>query len=1684
MSSDNSTSFEDEAYMSAIAEPKMVMDEVGADIDEHGHVAVTSDTATQDPFTARGCLANALDEAIEEVNEDALDADGKNEEGGLVGYNGKDSKLQNPVNDFRDEMRGEVEGTTDTPQNLLRPEDTKDPVSPSGKEESGKEPTVQMDKAVTVKDSLCEALDAIAMDSKDPTPDYTDYTEENASAIKFKAPNVPESLGGDKDKPDDNGLVYVTCDFIVDPEKYISNNYKPKPPEIKNAAKAGKKPKGKAQVEEGKETTPEEEEELSDLGTPEAKESANEPDEPTAKQEEQAAKDADKAELKEERLDETKEVVSNGDGTEEVSEEKVEEKVVKNDKQAKDEFPEMVKVVWDYATFIDGSSFCCFDEVEGIDYTKITMDAGVKKPVTRETCETTFAQCRAQNPLFCRFHGPKLLEADIKQQIRAYLGKLGMGCVVSVTKDKGSKEKFKFRLTVGCPPALKDKVEKFVHLYMTQQPGISSAQEKMKDIGTDRAKLTQEFDMDLLMADKPPKSKDTLAQTSIYRTQEYVKGNKVQPVVGDTPEEVERLANEGQGPEPQSEQVQEPEAQPAEQPTTQNEEVAETVTETETAEKPTEQETGTKAEPVQTEQTEQPTQPSQTTQPEQTAQAETQKPTQTVTLEKPSKTASNVKAKEPSQTKPKSSGKGKKGGNAENLSGVKFSFAAYGEMPNEDPETRDTEPGGAGDIEGAELLSYASSEGVLKMPKGMLDYLKDLDLWKRAMKRGGKFNGQLAHDKNKPQMSDYGVEDPMADWIEGFMDGGTRTKNKRLVQLVFGKKYHEGGNDENLDDAPERVQRLFEEGGRRAVVEALLDAKGRYDEWVDKYNSASLAAKNKAESGEDGNGDFEVSFDQLAAREADEREMADRAYDEAVAEVWDFGADSPTIQYFSPEQMQTLKKGDRIRFDHAEDDFEVLGYDKDTDTLTVAPFMPENLTTDEDKDGWSERYLVTPDGIRQLAKDEVVPSAGVDGGQDEDFSEIMNQMEVNENESEINESPNADRSGDEVGEVGGGETSEVGGEGQGGNEPAEPESQQPSDFSLESLTPEEDKRERDRIKQRNEIKRRQEKPLEGGLGEMNQTLLDLGGAQGEDDLFNQTQKVEQPKETQEPQKPTEADIGEAAKVIAKASGYSVSAIKKDIASRLDGEKPVTKPVLDFVARALPKGNPILEAMTRQYENGGVDESVSKAEHSADIALSGNPTQAQTEAANKVKESVATAKEQNRIADEITERIGTMKGADGLGNALAKSAMESAAHGARDKAHKAEKSAVKAAEKLSKANEESYRDTERVAKGKAAAKVEKALTAMAQAVFPPESKSDSISDEADSIAAEVTAYAKEKGCESCDTTELTDAVAQIKKSSDRFDTMMGVFRHSMDSVGVDFHAEDIGYLAEDIGNEARSLGGQMEGLRKTAKSIKERIDKAAELAAQRAKLEKKVEPRQESATPTVEKPKEEAKPETKATTKTEEPKDRPVQSNGGGNGMDSRIEGIYKDWVEEEIPEWVKALPPEESKKYADMLEAARDWDSDEANTAFEELTKYENAKSKEYEDGQSKAKEEKKRKEEAAKAESEKAKREKEKSDSTSETEAQNRKYVMEASKRLGVDAFKPMKELKRMLGVARQLSNRDKRMEQRAKDLETMIAHAERMSKQAPQEGGKYAGDEMPKELRLRLAAEALVRALMGSEG
>jgi hypothetical protein len=524
-------SVEDEAYLATIAaEPKMTMDEVGADIETHGHVPVTPETATKSPSddSTKDALYHALDGSItadRDFNDDIpFTKDQRNDQ---------DARLSDPTDDSRDETKGEVEGTTDTPQNLLH----KFPSNKvNGDLDEDLKPTVQQDSAVQVKDSLAEALDAIAMDTIEgdhPTENkemMEKYSEENASVVPQKVPDVPESLGGDKYKTDGNGLCYITAVFTVDPTKYISPNYRPaqQSGNIKNAAKI-KKGKAKLQGmpmgggEEGGAG-------FTESAKKQAKESAMEPDEPTAKEEQAAAKEADKQqEIVEEKVEDK--------GNEQVEETKVE----KVERKAEDEAPE--KVVLDYATFIDGSSFMCFDEIAEIDYTKIAMDAGPKKKVTRENCETTFDQCRAQNPLFCRFHGPKLLEKDIKTAIKAACGP---GCTVSVTRDKGA-NKFTFRLTVGCPPAKRDMVEKIVDMYMTQQQGITSAQTEMKKIeekGGVEA-LTQEFEMDILKADEPPKKDktDNLSSVAIDLTKEYKDAGKKMPLVKETPNKIVKAAN-------------------------------------------------------------------------------------------------------------------------------------------------------------------------------------------------------------------------------------------------------------------------------------------------------------------------------------------------------------------------------------------------------------------------------------------------------------------------------------------------------------------------------------------------------------------------------------------------------------------------------------------------------------------------------------------------------------------------------------------------------------------------------------------------------------------------------------------------------------------------------------------------------------------------------------------------------------------------------------------------------------------------------------------------------------------------------------------------------------------------------------------------------------------------------------
>ena len=93
-------SVEDEAYLAAIAaEPKMTMDEVGADIETHGHVPVTPETATKSPSddSTKDALYHALDGSItadRDFNDDIpFTRDQRNDQ---------DARLSDPTDDFRD----------------------------------------------------------------------------------------------------------------------------------------------------------------------------------------------------------------------------------------------------------------------------------------------------------------------------------------------------------------------------------------------------------------------------------------------------------------------------------------------------------------------------------------------------------------------------------------------------------------------------------------------------------------------------------------------------------------------------------------------------------------------------------------------------------------------------------------------------------------------------------------------------------------------------------------------------------------------------------------------------------------------------------------------------------------------------------------------------------------------------------------------------------------------------------------------------------------------------------------------------------------------------------------------------------------------------------------------------------------------------------------------------------------------------------------------------------------------------------------------------------------------------------------------------------------------------------------------------------------------------------------------
>lgn len=570
------------------------------------------------------------------------------------------------------------------------------------------------------------------------------------------------------------------------------------------------------------------------------------------------------------------------------------------------------KIVLDYATYIDGSSFLCFDEQSDIDYSKIAMDGGNKKPPTRANCDTTFNQCRAKNPLFCRYHGPKLLEADIKAAIRRQLRDYKLSndgkapFTIEVTKAKKASPNT-FTVTVGCTPKQKKHVEMILDRFLHDHKGISTT-DKLKE--GDKDSYMQEFEMDILKADKPPKRGNIIEESAAEERDKAVEKGKVMPVVREVGEEE---TAEGEGA---------------------TEEVAET----------REAEADTVSSP-----------------------------------EEPVATAPQIKKPSP------------------------YSFEAYGDMPNEDPETNEYEIGGSGDVMGSELLQYARRNGgLLKMPKNWGKYSADLARWQKASKTGGMYHGKPATKLNRPTMEKYGIVDPMADYLSDLLDGGLRQNDRGTFIALFGRSPKEGSNDAPFDNAPLEIQALAQQKGAEAVVDAFLEAREKYNDWVIKAKEAAKKKREKKKSATPKVEDF-ISFD-----EQEMRSQADDEYNNAYAEVERYEQGSPTIQNFSQEQMKGLKEGDVIRFDHSESSWVVKGYDVDTDTLSVIPADVEDnpLYEEWEKESEKKEFQITKDGIQEVIKE----------------SEETNESE---NERGTNEVGTGNAEGEEAGRDQGGESGEV-----------------------------------------------------------------------------------------------------------------------------------------------------------------------------------------------------------------------------------------------------------------------------------------------------------------------------------------------------------------------------------------------------------------------------------------------------------------------------------------------------------------------------------------------------------------------------------------------------------------------------------------------------------------------------------
>ena len=563
------------------------------------------------------------------------------------------------------------------------------------------------------------------------------------------------------------------------------------------------------------------------------------------------------------------------------------------------------------------------------------------------------------------------------------------------------------------------------------------------------------------------------------------------------------------------------------------------------------------------------------------------------------------------------------------------------------------------------------------------------------------------------------------------------------------------------------------------------------------------------------------------------------------------------------------------------------------------------------------------------------------------------------------------------------------------------------------------------------------------------------------------------------------------------------------------------------------------------ESSGI---IAKAEEAARRVISGNPTTDERAEAGKVLAAVAKVKRNEKIAAELAKKQEAMQvGEGGAADALVRAAIARARREAEQEMEQSEEEAEKGYIALRAARENAYRDVERGAKEQATAAVDKALVDLAKSVFVSRGKGDSLSGEADGIVSALVDYAEKRGVAYQPSEEVETVIAEVKDGENRLATFKESFQRAMEATGTDFQSEDIEYTTRWIQNLSGEIARRFENLRDIAEREKGNIDASAALAEAKESLGE--------GNPLV----------------VEESEKGDKREKLVGEGAMKKIADLYRDWVEEEVPEWVNSLTPDECAKYADIMERARDWDYeenpdnlaleeqnafeakwggrgespegeessgegeesnaeisdpssyiadiyeewvqeavpawvntlsaeeateyaalldkarkhgiDEGSTAFRDLDAFEKEMSRRAGRPPRKAKSaavEAKGEEKAKEAEKQPKEVKPEDKPLMNLEKAQRNEECKAAEKRLGVDAFRPDADMRRLWADAKRRADKDPRLEQRAKDIELILAEREERRRQPKREGAAgIVEDEMPQEVKSRIVMAAVLAAL-----